>query len=369
MTASFLHLLCKGEHHNLNIIDFINDCGDEHQFIIFDRDNNTDPYLSYQSQVRVMTGNSQLLPWLRQRHADYDAVLVHGFFNHPLWELLAENRQLCQKTSWVVFGAELLLDRYPIDAQKLIAIEQLRAAVVPQLSKVILVTPEERQLCATRYGRTTGYAYYLYPPFGDDGIISPHYQKLLDGGGLSILTGNSSDPANRHELLLPLLAAHYPDAIIYCPLAYSGNDHYRTQVLTLGAHLFGPRFVAMTDVMPIRDYHALIAKIDCWACAHDRQQAAQHYLQFFKNGGAILATDDAPLANLFRRQGAMLTSLAAPPQSPQKWAQNGPSANNQTLYHQWYSRNRLIDQWRAILKSLIKSAPPVYDGQDDQAAE
>ena len=90
--------------------------------------------------------------------------------------------------------------------------------------------------------------------------------------GPDVLVGNSATASNNHADAFALLAGCTGGARVVVPLSY-GNADYGAQVAALGARLFGDRFDALREWMPIDAYNERIRNCGFVVMNHRRQQA------------------------------------------------------------------------------------------------
>ncbi|HEY0823688.1 MAG TPA: TDP-N-acetylfucosamine:lipid II N-acetylfucosaminyltransferase, partial [Ramlibacter sp.] len=195
------------------------------------------------------------------------------------------------------------------------------------------------------YGARGGYRECLLYP-------SNLFKEVPPGGGrdglLNVQVGNSADPGNGHFEMLELLAAS-PRAggmRIYAPLSYGDPAHARA-VAERGQALFGDRFVAMLDFMPLPAYVAWLGSIDIALFNHQRQQGMGNAITLLGMGKKVHLRTDVSQWEMFRRLGLAVFPLDAfvPERlSPQE------AARNREIVRREFSEERLQEQLSRIFE-------------------
>ncbi|MHB1922491.1 MAG: TDP-N-acetylfucosamine:lipid II N-acetylfucosaminyltransferase family protein [Chitinophagaceae bacterium] len=103
----------------------------------------------------------------------------------------------------------------------------------------------------------------------------------------NILLGNSGAETNNHLDALQLLSTleMNADHLIICPLSYSSpGSKYTREVVRLGQQIFGDRFIALVDFIPLVEYNKLVGECGTYFMPHTRTQAFGNVLYALSNG-------------------------------------------------------------------------------------
>lgn len=132
-----------------------------------------------------------------------------------------------------------------------------------------------------------------------------------DVRGGDILLGNSGDPTNNHiDLLLRLRkASNLGQNKIIAPLSYGGKLTYRKAVIATGEALFGDRFVALTDFLPLEEYNEAVGQCHLVLMNHKRQQAAGNVIAALARGATVYMRSESSLSRGLKRQGFAIRDL------------------------------------------------------------
>ncbi len=121
----------------------------------------------------------------------------------------------------------------------------------------------------------------------------------------NILIGNSANPSNNHVDIIHQLnkQQNIKDAIIYCPLSYSGTSEYIKEIKNEGELLFPNQFIAMEGFMKLQEYNKIIASIACAFMPHLRSQAFGNIINLLWQGAKIFFYSDNSLYKLLKQKG------------------------------------------------------------------
>ncbi len=311
-----LHIFCNTHHHNVSIIRYFSElksCDVVHTFLIFDPAGETSFYENLMVDIHFFNRNMEIFPWLRKYHHEYDEVFFHGFFNHTLWELLQEDSLFCGKSSWLMFGADLLMDMYYGEDNPLfIKTTGIRRNCIPSMHSVFsnVSSSVDENICLTRYGKPGVFLKYAYY---DNYDVTP--QSLPDSlndflsEGHIVVIGNSADKSNQHIYLITQVYEKWPHAKILCPLTYSGDANYIATVIAYGRQCLGDRFYPLTDMLPKNAYFYVLSLCHVLLLGHQRQQAGHHWLFWLKHGKPLFGVRSAPIPCDLISKGAYIMDV------------------------------------------------------------
>lgn len=199
-----------------------------------------------------------------------ERIILHGLWSDPVNRILSALPSLTRKAHWVIWGGDLYRDASTLDDPVWLAQETVRYQVISNLAGLVGI-PGDMSLVKERYGCTGGaltslvYTSNLAPE-------RPATWPRKRGDVYRILVGNSATESNCHLEALSLIARRDEGRFeVYCPLSY-GDAGYRDLVIANGKALFGDRFHAITDMMPLAAYNTLLSQVDAAVLNHNRQQ-------------------------------------------------------------------------------------------------
>ncbi len=137
------------------------------------------------------------------------------------------------------------------------------------------------------------------------------------GGALSsqgskkrhVLLGNSATPENNHVEALDLLSTCLPDDwYIYCPLSY-GDKAYGDAIEEYGNVLFGDRFIALREYMPIETYSEIVSGCLIIVMNHVRQQALGNIILSLYAGSFVFLNEMSPIHAAMQRIGVDIETI------------------------------------------------------------
>jgi hypothetical protein len=343
-----LNILSHTHHHNLNFIGIFNDAANntwQNHFVIFDNKSTEIPKYISENDIGFFNLNSTFLPWIRANHNKFDLIILHGSFNPTIWSLLAERIDICQKTSWIVFGGDLIVEQYNEDHDALNTLESNRIKSVKYLKAIWLISEAEKKLIFEKYHTYENVYYCLIS------IQEPQRKKAKHSLSYDFLLGNSSDKANRHEELIDVIHLYHPSAKILCPLSYP-NAKRQKDVIEYGHGLLGENFIPLTDILQTDDYFSIIQNCKYFILPQFRQQAGQHWIFALKHGIPIYAELSSPFAKLILAKGGEVMPLESLQDLNQKVSS---SEQNKVVFNKHFSRKNIVSQWKSSILEVISN--------------
>ncbi|MBV7316379.1 TDP-N-acetylfucosamine:lipid II N-acetylfucosaminyltransferase [Shewanella sp. NIFS-20-20] len=356
-----LHIFWETHHHNLSIIRYFSELSlaeVHHEYLVFDRQHQLDIYDEFAHvPMHFFSLNAQFLPWLREQHIDYDLIIIHGFFNHVLWEVLRENAAICQKTSWLIFGADLLIDDYiPEQVEFLSRMTAMRRDCVVNMKSVLtnICSDVDQPICNDKYGTPSlALKYAYYQDYVADPTELPAQIMSFAKGDNVIVLGNSADVSNRHIDMMAQLLELKHDIRILCPLNYAGDAEYIHRVIEYGQQHFGDRFFALTQLLSNQEYYYLLSLCDGLILAHKRQQAGHHWVYWLKQGKPMWGDLDAPIPRDLVNKGAVINHINQLHQLKDDLGSNRSYQQNVMIYQKFFSKGEIDNLWRNNFNELL----------------
>ena len=167
--------------------------------------------------------------------------------------------------------------------------------------------------------------------------------------GPDVLVGNSATASNNHADAFALLAGCTGGARVVVPLSY-GNADYGAQVAALGARLFGDRFDALREWMPIDAYNERIRNCGFVVMNHRRQQAVGNIGAALFKGATIYLRRENPLFAFYRGLGIALRAVDDLTAGTGVLQPIGPEerARNRALIGAHYARSHVLQAIREL---------------------
>lgn len=252
---------------------------------------------TYLAQEHTLT---QRYAWLIRNMNRADKIILHGLWDFRVLQLLTTQPWLLKKCYWVIWGGDLY--SYQLGKRTLgwWKVELFRRFVIKRIGHFITHIKGDYKLAKKWYGaKGEWHECFMYP--------SNLYQELpiqsLPHEGVNILVGNSADPTNNHIEVLDKLKYYSKDNIrIYCPLSY-GDQSYALKISNYGAALFGDKFIALRDFMPLAQYYELLAKIDVAIFNHRRQQGMGNITTLLGMGKKVYLRKEITTCEFLRKLG------------------------------------------------------------------
>jgi hypothetical protein len=271
-----------------------------------------------------------------------DQIILHGMFNKNVNVILLCFWWLRRRSKWVVWGGDLYdclkrpaswVDRWFLFVQR---------SVVHGLGGLITYLPGDYQRAREWLGAKA-------PMYRCNCYLSNIFTgqlKSIPSDRLTLLVGNSADPANCHEEIFCELAKLPGDYQIVCPLSY-GNREYGDHIEQLGRNMFGERFLPLRKLMPFAEYMVILDKISIAVFAHKRQQAMGNTISLLGAGKKVVLRSGTAQADLFNELGIYFQEFEKFDLKP---LDQDTARRNHNIIADEFSRQRLIEQWSSIFE-------------------
>lgn len=148
------------------------------------------------------------------------------------------------------------------------------------------------------------YSYFTSDQLGlkDIEYIEPNFQRIW--------LGNSGWETNNHFDALTHLKNFNWSGEIVAPLSY-GDPAYTKAVIAQGKRDFGERFIAITDFIPLNEYHGYLNSCGIVWMNHLRQQAAGNTLSALYMGKAVILNNMSNLYKTLKEWGIIFFNLSS----------------------------------------------------------
>lgn len=298
-----LHILSPCLHHNTPLVELLSKLNNYllNEYVVLDSEDTFEAYskLSFGAK-ELFSSNSCFLPWLRKNYLKYDSIVIHGFFNQVLWEVLDEIPKLRKKCIWVVYGGDLCeYKKNSLDPSKTIENQRIKR-VIPDMKKILTFTKDEDEILINLYGENCSIGKCMYHQSYLGSINykdSDELAKFFNSGLNTALVGNSGAESNRHIYVLEKLSKAKFSGQVLLPMTYCLTPDYHLEIIKACEKYFPNRYFLLTELLDNNDYFSLIKKCDYFFMGHLRQQAGQHWMFAFYHGKAIYGVDNTPFVN------------------------------------------------------------------------
>lgn len=294
-------------------------------------------------ESRASDGLKWVLDFLRNSYRAKKIVL-HGLWDPYLIILLFVQPWLLKKCYWMIWGGDLYSYRSSNKGLKQRVKCFLKRPVMKRMGHLVTYIKEDVELAREWFGAKGLYHECL---MYTSNIYRPCPIKAVAREGLNIQVGNSSDPSNDHlgafEKLIPYKSG---DISIYAPLAY-GDRAYAQTVIRSGRELFGGKFIAITELMPLDEYNKFLAGVDVAIFNHRRQQAMGNIIALIGMGKKVYLRDDQTPFRFFQRLGIRVFSISDLTLEPIK---DEDASRNLEIISEYFSRSTLIRQLEDIFE-------------------
>lgn len=275
-----------------------------------------------------------------------DRIILHSLFDIRVVLLLYCNPWLLEKCYWVMWGGDYFNYMRARGISRRRFFEVFRRPVIRNMGHLVTYIPGSIEIVRDWYGAKGEYHECLaYPSNTCEGLAEEPEAGRKEEGTIDILVGNSADPTNQHfEVLEKLSLYANGDIRIYAPLSY-GNRRYARAVIDEGRRLFGDKFVPLTEMLPDKEYRALLQRIDIAVFNHDRQQAMGTIINLLGMGKKVYMRTDIRSWDLLREKGIRVYDVASLDVRDGQYR----IEENIDKVRQYFSRENLLRQWARIL--------------------
>jgi dTDP-N-acetylfucosamine:lipid II N-acetylfucosaminyltransferase len=313
-------------------------------------------------------------PFLLWELRGADMVVVHGMTRKNAKALRAAPSSAL--VVWIGFGfdytglftgqlgsfwleqTEALLDRLGIDKAKVSNIDAPIRSVASRID-VFSVNPSEVQMLRTALPALKG-LYHPLPSYTVEDVLE---QGAAHMTGPDVLVGNSAHQNNNHLEALAVLRAVLPaGSRVIVPLSY-GDPRYADAVEAAGREMFGHRFVALRNWMPIAEYHDSIASCGTVLMQHRQQQGVGNIVAALYKGARVFLLRCNPLFGFFTELGVTVRAIEALADDPgllQRAASPAEQAANRQAIRHRFGRDAVVARVKD-LATLRTSRQPSQD--------
>lgn len=279
-----------------------------------------------------------------------EQIILHGMFNKNVNLILFCFFWIQSRTRWVIWGGDLYDYSKPgifwMDKASLF----IRRSVVRGLGGLITYLPGDYQRAREWLGAKA-------PMYHCNCYLSNIFTgelRSITANRLTLLVGNSADPTNCHEEIFSRLAKLPGDYHIICPLSY-GDPSYGDYIEQLGKDIFGSRFFALRNLIPLSEYITLLDNVSIAIFAHNRQQAMGNTINLLGAGKKVILRSGTAQADLLTGLGVYFQEFEKfdlDPLAP------GLARRNHEIIADQFGRKRFITQWSFIFEGKEMNSGP-----------
>ena len=208
--------------------------------------------------------------------SNFDNNIFHQLSSKRIYLFLLCNKELCKKSSWVIWGGDLynyFISRMSIKHK--IFNFWVKKNVIKHL-RLIIGIESDFNVLKSKYTTTAEYALALYPPPSKVYCLNEFTKSVkCDSNNKvkKILVAHSANKTNNHQKIFKSLLPYRSQNIeILCPLSY-GDLENTSCVEKLGYSLFGGKFKPLKRFMDPGEFSRLLSGLDVAVFAADRQVA------------------------------------------------------------------------------------------------
>ncbi len=342
--AVILHLFGWDRKFVPSFIRFIKETSDSnsHLFIIYGPIGDGDPPTSDDIIYYAHPLRSISKIWAKLRSAR--KIIIHSLFNSHLLYILALHPWVLKRCYWVIWGGDLYVKLAENRDWRWRKNEAVRQFIIRRIGHLITHVKGDYELAHEWYG-SKGEWHECFMYYSN--VIQEILVQSLPHEGTHILLGNSADPSNNHIEVLEKLKTYAEDDIkIYCPLSY-GNQSYAQNISDYATSIFGDKFIALRQFMPLKKYIELLAQIDIAIFNHKRQQGMGNATTLLAMGKKVYMRKGTTSRSVFRDLGITVYSIDNFDLSP---IEQDIAKKNQDFTKAYFSEDRLKSQWAEIVE-------------------
>ena len=235
-----------------------------------------------------------------------EKIILHGLFDSRMIFLLMLQPWLLKKCYWTIWGGDLYDHQLGEKNLKWKLREFVKQRTIRKIGHFITHIHGDYDLAQQWYGaRGQWHECFMYPSnLYREYPITPKPHE-----GTNILLGNSASPSNNHLDALEKLRPFAGENIrIYCPLSY-GDTAYGDKIATAGKEMFGDKFIALREFMPLEKYLQLLADIDLAVFNHNRQQGVGNITQLLGLGKKVYIRSDITTWSMLKTLGVEIYDI------------------------------------------------------------
>jgi dTDP-N-acetylfucosamine:lipid II N-acetylfucosaminyltransferase len=281
-----------------------------------------------------------------------EKIIVHKI-PHNIYFLLLFSifPRLARKSVWIIWGGDLYYHKLRTKSIKTSFIEVFRKMIIRRFNGLASALEGDYNLAKKWYNVSGPFIYtFAYPSNLFKSLDLNYSQK---DNRISIQIGNSACSTNNHLQLLDSLKFLREERILlYCPLSYSGEQNYITEVIQKGFEIFGKeKFIPMLEFMPHDEYIEFLSRIDVAILNHDRQRGLGNITSLLSLGKKIYIKESITTWEFCVKQNIRVFSVNTDLQDVLVPLPESVKEHNLRLVRSLFSEDRLISQLAEVFES------------------
>lgn len=275
-----------------------------------------------------------------------DKIIIHGLFDSRVIFLLFLQPWLLKKCYWVIWGGDLYAHKLDEKTWRWKIKEFFKRRIASRIGNLITYVNGDVELARLWYSaKGIHHNCLAYPSniYRAPTISSPVSIEVVN-----IQVGNSADISNNHiEIFEKLHKNQTENYRIFVPLSY-GDKSYADIVIETGSHLFGDRFIPLTNFMNFSDYSKFLETIDIGIFNHQRQQGMGNIISLLGLGKKVFLRSDISHWQFFLNNDLTVNSIDDLELSRLEPA---VALKNSRLIQNLFSEDNLVNQYFKIFSA------------------
>jgi hypothetical protein len=279
-----------------------------------------------------------------------DKIIFHGMFSESLNIFLFTHRNILNKAVWMIWGADIYPKYYSDKLKYFIFEKVIRTSVVRSFHTISALVPQDYEKLKEIYNTKTPYIQAFYPNPVDFGMFSDYKVQSYKNQTLTVLCGNSADPANNHLQMFDMLERFRNENIkIICPLSYGGSKDYIQKIIEYGRSIFGGNIEFLQKFMPAAEYAKVLAKCDIAVMNHSIQKALGNIIALLYLGKKVFIRSQTTSFRFFNSMGVQISSADEISfMSFKNFSSVLHDSQNSSLIYSFFSESNCIQMWKNL---------------------
>lgn len=320
----------------------------EHDFLIYGSISNDSVFMG--KEFHKITSFRKDSKKLRIIFSRADKIIFHGMFSESLNIFLFTHRNILKKAVWMIWGADIYPKNYSDKLKYFIFEKVIRTSVVRSFHTISALVPQDYEKLKEIYNTKTPYIQAFYPNPVDFEMLSDYKVQSYKNQTLTVLCGNSADPANNHFQMFDMLGRFRNENIkIICPLSYGGSKDYIQKTIEYGRTVFDDKIEFLLNFMPAKEYSNILEKTDIAVMNHNIQEGLGNIIALLYLGKKVFIRPRTTSFKFFNYIGVKLFSTDEIPSiSFEAFSDILPDSQNSSLIYSFFNETNCIQLWKNL---------------------
>jgi len=224
-------------------------------------------------------------------------IIIHSMYNRKLIVLLNLFPKSIRKSIWIVWGGDLYQYLDGTLNLKARIFDLFRRRIIHNVRGIGTLVSRDYDLIVRKYKTTADQYNVIYMSDERTKYIKDILNKNneIKDDITRIIVGNSATESNNHEEILLELSKFSNHKIeVYCPLSY-GQIKYGEKIKHIGNELFGKKFIALDELLSMKEYVELLNRMDIGFFNNDRQQGLGNIYSLLYLGKKVYLRDSTTM--------------------------------------------------------------------------